>query len=116
MGRRRRLAPRRRTGPFILKDFISGEYLALDKNPDYWAHDERYPQNKLPYADKLKYLVIPDEAEAIDRMRAGKIDVMNNISYQGRKPWLKQTPEIMSNPIFGRADNNFTAAGWNEAI
>jgi len=60
------------TGPFILQNFVSGEYLALDKNPDYWAHDERYPQNKLPYADKLKYLVIPDEAEAIDAMRAGQ--------------------------------------------
>ena len=47
------------TGPFILKDYVSGQHLALDKNPDYWAHDERYPRNKLPYADKLRYLIIP---------------------------------------------------------
>jgi len=100
---------------FILKDFISGEYLALDKNPDYWASDERYPQNKLPYADKLKYLVIPDEAEAIDAMRAGKIDVMNNVSYRGRNPWPKQTPNY-SNPVFGGTDNYITAAGGYETI
>ena len=52
------------TGPFILQDFVSGSSVTLIKNPDYWAYDERYPQNKLPYIDKLKYLIMPDETEA----------------------------------------------------
>jgi peptide/nickel transport system substrate-binding protein len=86
------------TGPFMLKDFISGSSISLDKNPDYWAYDERYPQNKLPYAEKLKYLVIPDEAEAIDAMRAGKIDVMNNISYKQAQSLTKTNPEIIQIP------------------
>ena len=33
------------TGPFILQDFVSGKSADLIKNPDYWGHDERYPQN-----------------------------------------------------------------------
>ena len=42
------------TGPFILKDFVPGSSATLVKNPNYWGHDERYPQNKLPYIDKLR--------------------------------------------------------------
>ena len=46
------------TGPFILQDFVSGVSATLVRNPDYWGHDARYPQNKLPYVDKLKVLII----------------------------------------------------------
>ena len=52
------------TGPFILKDFVSGSSATLIKNPNYWGYDERYPQNKLPYVDTVKFLIIPDEATA----------------------------------------------------
>ena len=43
------------TGPFILTDFVAGSSVTLVKNPNYWGYDERYPQNQLPYVDKLKY-------------------------------------------------------------
>ena len=73
------------TGPFILKDFISGSSATLIKNPDYWGHDERYPQNKLPYVDTIKYLIIPDDDAALEAMRAGKIDVMDVVSFNRRR-------------------------------
>jgi len=44
------------TGPFILKDFVSGSSMTLIKNPNYWAYDERHPENQLPYMDGLKIL------------------------------------------------------------
>jgi len=59
------------TGPFILQDFISGKSATLVKNPDYWGYDQRYPQNKLPYFNGVKYLIVPDENEAMDLMRTG---------------------------------------------
>jgi len=49
------------TGPFILKAFVPDGSATLIKNPNYWGFDERYPQNKLPYVDKLKLLIIPDQ-------------------------------------------------------
>jgi peptide/nickel transport system substrate-binding protein len=83
------------TGPYILKEFVAGKYASLVKNPDYWAFDERHPQNKLPYADKLKLLIMLDENEAIEAMRQGKIDVMNQISFKGAQAIAKTNPEII---------------------
>jgi len=64
------------TGPFILKDFVSGSAATLVSNPNYWGYDERYPQNKLPYIDTLKVLIIPDQATALAALRTGKVDVI----------------------------------------
>ena len=68
------------TGSFILKDFVPGSSATLVKNPNYWGYDERYPQNKLPYIDTVKYLIIPDDDTALAAMRAGKIDVIDHVS------------------------------------
>jgi peptide/nickel transport system substrate-binding protein len=53
------------TGPFILQDFVSGSGATLVANPNYWKHDERYPQNLLPYINTLKVLIIPDKATTL---------------------------------------------------
>jgi ABC-type transport system substrate-binding protein len=72
----------------------------LIRNPDYWGHDERYPQNKLPYADNLKFLVIPDDNEAIEAMRSGKIDILEGLSFQQAQILLKTNNEM---PYFTRS-------------
>jgi len=61
MGRRPGLHHAVGTGPFILKEFIPDVSATLVKNPDYWGHDERYPQNQLPYFDSVRLLIIPDQ-------------------------------------------------------
>jgi peptide/nickel transport system substrate-binding protein len=86
------------TGPYILKDFVSGSSATLVKNPDYWGYDQRHPQNKLPYFDGVKYLIIPDEDEAMDLMRAGKLDVMFVGSPVQAQAILKTNPEIVTIP------------------
>ena len=83
------------TGPFILKDFTPGTSATLTKNTNYWGHDERYPQNKLPYVDTLKILIIPDEAKAIEALRIGKLDVIDQISFQQAFAIRKTNPEIL---------------------
>ena len=82
------------TGPFILKDFIPGNSATLIKNPNYWGHDGRYPQNKLPYIDTLKIIIIPEEAKAIEALRAGKIDVLDGIPFKQAQEILKINPEL----------------------
>jgi peptide/nickel transport system substrate-binding protein len=78
-----------------LKDFVSGSSATLIKNPNYWGYDERYPQNKLPYIDTIKYLIITDDNEALAAMRGGKIDVMYGVSIQQAQAIRRTNPEIL---------------------
>ena len=73
------------TGPFILTDYISGSSVTMEKGiPVIGKMDERYPQNRLPYIDKLVYLIMPDESTALAALRSGKIDVLDKCLYFGR--------------------------------
>jgi len=89
------------TGPWILSDFVPGTSETLTRNPDYWGYDERHPANKLPYANTLKALVIPDVATAISALRTGKIDIMGGtggsspISWQQAASLSKTNPELV---------------------
>ena len=87
------------TGPFVLKDFIPNRSATLVKNPNYWGYDERHTQNKLPYADTVKLLIIPDNNEALSLMRAGKIDLITPVSFQDAKSIRETNPEILQFPI-----------------
>ena len=81
------------TGPFMLTDWVEGSSLTWVKNPDYWGHDEKYPENRLPYVDEVVKLIIPDQATRVSAMRTGKVDYLgHNANSQffngrrGRKP------------------------------
>ena len=83
------------TGPFILQDFVSGNSATLIKNKNYWGHDERYPQNKLPYIDILKVLIITDDDSALAAMGAGKIDIIERVQLDKAQAMRKTNPEIL---------------------
>jgi peptide/nickel transport system substrate-binding protein len=88
------------TGPWMLEDYVTGTSLTYSRNPDYWGYDLRHPENKLPYADELKILIIPDLATAIAALRTGKVDIMGGNAAM-LLPWeqaqsLKRTnPELV---------------------
>ena len=87
------------TGPFILQDFAAGSAATMAKNPNYWGHDERYPQNQLPYADKVKILIVPDKEKALEMFLAGKIDAIEGISGRQAETIKKSYPEILQIPM-----------------
>ena len=64
------------TGPFMLTDWVDGSAITWVKNPDYWGHDEKYPENRLPYIDELVRLIMPDQATRVSAMRTGQIDYL----------------------------------------
>ena len=66
------------TGPFELAEVVEGSSATWQKNPKYWAMDEKFPQNRLPYIDELKSLLIPDMAARLAGLRTGRIDIMGN--------------------------------------
>ena len=83
------------TGPFILNDFVSGASATLVRNPTYWGNDERYPQNQLPYIDRLKILIIPDFSTELAGLRTGKIDAMDALTLEKSLSIQKSNPEIL---------------------
>ena len=82
------------TGPFILTDFVDASSASMVSNPNYWGHDERYPQNQLPYVQKLNILIIPNNATSLAAVRTGKIDVLDGILQQDAVNMQKSNKSI----------------------
>jgi peptide/nickel transport system substrate-binding protein len=89
------------TGPFMVTDFTSGTSATLVKNPNYWALDERHPQNKLPYAAGVTVLIMPDDATAMAAMRAGKIDILYGMTNTQAADMKSSNPEITQISVQG---------------
>ena len=56
------------TGPFLLKEYVPGDYTIFERNPNYW-------DKNLPYLDKLKFVVIKDETSRLAALRRGTVDL-----------------------------------------
>lgn len=56
------------TGPFVFKEWRSGDRVVLEKNPNYW-------QQGLPYLDQVIYKIIPDGNTRIKSLRSGELDI-----------------------------------------
>ena len=69
------------TGPYELVDWVEGSSLSYTKNPNYWAFDEKYPDNRLPYIDEIVWLVMPEESTRLAAFRSGQIDYLGGLTY-----------------------------------
>ena len=67
------------TGPWMLTDYVEGASKSYIKNPDYYGFDEKYPENRLPYADEMRAPLMPEEATRISALRTGKLDIVGNV-------------------------------------
>ena len=102
------------TGPFELTDWREGSASTRTRNPDYWGHDEKYPENRLPYVDEVRYLIIPEEATLQAALLSGKIDLRGpsgaTISSIDTVDSLRKTnPEIVPHSLFFSSMNAFAA-------
>ena len=68
------------TGPYELVDWVEGSSLTFTKNPNYWAFDEKFPDNRLPYIDEIAWLVMPEESTRVAAFRSGQIDYLGSLS------------------------------------
>jgi peptide/nickel transport system substrate-binding protein len=87
------------TAPFMLTDYVAGSCATFVSNPNYWGYDERHPDNKLPYVNQVKWLVIPDLSSAIAALRTGKIDAIGGLSWEQGESLAKTNPELMEASI-----------------
>ncbi len=61
------------TGPFIQKEYVKGEHILFEKNPNYW-------QEGLPYLDSIKIVIVPDPATRTAMLESGEVDRAVQIS------------------------------------
>lgn len=55
------------TGPFKLTQWVRGDRIVLDRNPDYWQAD-------LPYLDQIIIRIIPDGNSRVLALQSGEVD------------------------------------------
>jgi len=55
------------TGPFKLKEFVRGQYVDLERNPDYFVPNR-------PYLDGIRYLIIGERGTRLAALQAGRLD------------------------------------------
>ena len=102
------------TGPYFLTDWTDGSSITLQKNPDYWKDDEKYPGNRLPYSDEIHSLFIAEEATRLAGLRSGQIDflgfpagVSDITSVEVLESLQKNNPEIVLQAWWDRSETSF---------
>ena len=62
------------TGPYILTEYVADNSMKLEKNENYYDYDDRYPENKLPYIDKINLIYLEDTSNVLAQAMAGELD------------------------------------------
>lgn len=78
-------------GPFMLTSWTHNSEMVLNRNPHYWK--QGVDGKPLPYLDKIRFLIIPDDATRILKLKAGEIDGTEFVPFS-RVAELKADPKI----------------------
>ena len=98
------------TGPYQLSEWVDGSSVTWNKNPNYWGFDEKFPENRLPYIDEIRALIIRDETTRLSALRTGKIDfvghgaISNIQSFDVAKKLAETNPELIMYPWYFRSN------------
>ena len=101
------------TGPYQLTDVVEGSSWTYTKNEDYWGTDPKYPEYRLPYADKVEYIIVNDPAAITSLMRSGQADYMgfaflSHLTNIDQAVNLQKTnPDLVLHPFSFRAETAF---------
>ena len=63
------------TGPFKLGTYTAGQKVTLARNPNHWKVDAA--GTRLPYLDRLEFLIIRDPQAQVAQFLAGNLDQLN---------------------------------------
>ena len=112
------------TGPYQLTDVVEGSSWTYTKIDDYWGFDEKFPDNRLPYADQIELLIVFDPATRLSLMRSGQAEYMgwgmgSHLSSVDQALSLQETnPELQFSTFSFRAETAFSFDNqiepWND--
>lgn len=79
-------------GPFTLKEYKSGAYFTLKKNPFYWKKDQN--GKRLPYMDELVIQTLGSQDQIFLKMQNGELDTFYSIRPEDVEPLKQKAPSI----------------------
>lgn len=80
------------TGPFILKEYVTGQEARLVANPNYWG-------SGLPYLDTLVIKYYQDVPSQVLALEGGAVDVMDDTPFEGSQALLANPSiAVLPNP------------------
>lgn len=71
------------TGPYVFKEYVPGERVVVEKNPDYWGEE--------PYYDRVIFQVVPEAATRMSQLLSGQVDMII-------LPPVSDIPSLQQNP------------------
>ena len=101
------------TGPYQLTDVVEGSSWTYTKIDDYWGFDPKYPDNRLPYADTVEFLVVNDMTAITSLMRSGQADWIgfglnsHLTSVDSAVNLQKTKPDLVLHPYAYRSETAF---------
>jgi peptide/nickel transport system substrate-binding protein len=66
-------------GPFRVAEFRRGQYVIVERNPNYWRKDAN--GTVMPYLDRIIFKIIPNTNTLITQLRSGEVQFAYNIPY-----------------------------------
>lgn len=104
-------------GAYIFKEWVPGQYLRLDKNPNYFRAAEN-----LPAFESLVFRFLPDAESAISALTAGDCDLLDtSLRLEGQLTLLTQLEKngqarlaIATTPLMERLDLGIVPASYDD--
>lgn len=93
------------SGPFVLQSWKRTTEMVLIRNPHFWKQGE--DGKALPYLDTIRFVMIPDDATRILKLKAGEVDIAEFVPYS-RVTELKADPRL-NMVLFPAAQMNYFA-------
>lgn len=63
------------SGPWIMKQYVSGQRVIYERNPNYWKKDKW--GRRLPYLERYVLLIVPDLNTMMLKLKSGELDNTN---------------------------------------
>jgi len=83
------------TGPFILKDYVSGASLTFERNPDYWGTTTiNGKEYEVPFVDRMIWPIMPDASTQLAALRTGKVDMDESMGWEDAETIMVEKPEL----------------------
>ena len=104
------------TGPYELVEWVEDSTLVWRRVDNYWGFDEKFPDNRLPYIDEVRSIIIKEPAARIAAIRSRQVDhlgiaggtMINDIGQVNRL--RESNPELQFTPRMYRCE---TCIGFN---